>query len=53
MVTYAQVDGEYMQLVNPKYFKLSLTVDLPKGKINVLVANDKCLEAAKGDYPTL
>lgn len=36
LVTYAQVDGEYMQLVNPLFFKISLTPDLPQGKIHTL-----------------
>lgn len=34
--TYAQIDGEYMQLVNPLYYRVSLTPDLPNGKINGL-----------------
>ena len=37
LVTYAQVDGEYMQLVNPLFLKFTLTPDLPNGKINGLV----------------
>ncbi len=36
MVTYAQVDGEYMQLINPTYYRINLSVDLPRGKINAL-----------------
>lgn len=33
-MTYAQVDGEYMQIVNPTFMKIGLSVDLPRGKIN-------------------
>jgi len=33
-ITYAQVDGEYMQIVNPTFMKIGLSVDLPRGKIN-------------------
>ena len=33
-MTYAQVDGEYMQIVNPTFMKIGLAVDLPRGKIN-------------------
>ena len=36
LVTYAQVDGEYMQLINPLYYRIGLTPDLPHGKINGL-----------------
>lgn len=36
LVTYAQVDGEYMQLINPMYYRIGLTPDLPNGKINGL-----------------
>lgn len=36
LVTYAQVDGEYMQLVNPLFFRVGLSHDLPRGKVNVL-----------------
>jgi Diacylglycerol kinase accessory domain/Diacylglycerol kinase catalytic domain len=36
LVTYAQIDGEYMQLINPLYYRVGLTPDLPNGKINGL-----------------
>lgn len=37
--TYYQVDGEYLQIVEPKYWKISHAKDLPHGKVVVLCKN--------------
>jgi len=34
--TYYQVDGEYMEIVHPKYWKVTHCKDLPHGKVVVL-----------------
>lgn len=37
--TYFQIDGEYYQVISPKYIKLSLSKDLPQGKIRVMTGD--------------
>ena len=39
IVTYAQIDGEYMQIVNPLFMKICRSTDLPRGKINAVFKN--------------
>ena len=35
--TYFQIDGEFYQVVAPKYVKINLSKALPRGKIKVLL----------------
>ena len=37
--TYFQIDGEFYQVINPKFLKVSLTTKIPRGKIKVLIQN--------------
>lgn len=40
-VAYLNIDGEYMQLIDPKNFKVSTCSEIPHGKIMILYKNFK------------